>query len=57
MVLVTVFWELRKQTVHFISPTNILRMGFEPLWNSAGDAIFGVFGGLATWYLMEHKLH
>jgi hypothetical protein len=57
LVLVTVFWELMEQTVHFISPTNILRMGFEPLWNSAGDVIFGVFGGLAAWYLLEHKLH
>jgi len=57
LVLVTVFWELMEQAVHFISPTNILRIGFEPLWNSAGDVIFGVFGGLAAWYLMEHKLH
>jgi len=40
-----------------MSPNNVLRIGLEAPWNSVGDAIFGVFGGMAAWYLIEGKLH
>lgn len=55
LVLVTMSWELMEQTVHLISPSNILRIGFEPLWNSTGDVIFGVLGGMTAWYLSAHS--
>jgi hypothetical protein len=46
-----------ERAVYFVSPSNILRIGLEPIWNSAGDAIFGILGGMAAWYLIERKLH
>jgi len=57
LVVVTVSFELMERAVYFMSPNNMLRIGLEALWNSAGDAIFGIFGGMAAWYLIERKLH
>jgi hypothetical protein len=57
LVIVTVSFELMERAVYFMSPNNMLRIGLEAVWNSAGDAIFGIFGGMAAWYLIERKLH
>jgi hypothetical protein len=57
LVVVTVSWELMERTVYFMLPNNMLRIGLEAVWSSAGDAIFGIFGGMAAWYLIERKLH
>jgi hypothetical protein len=57
LVVVTVSWELFERAVYFISPSNIMRIGLEPLWDSAGDVIFGILGGMMAWYLMERRLH
>jgi hypothetical protein len=57
LVVVTVSFELMERAVHFMSPSNMLRIGLEVPWNSAGDAIFGIFGGMAAWYLIERRLH
>jgi len=57
LVVVTVSFELMERAAHFMAPNNMLRIGLETLWNSAGDAIFGIFGGMVAWYLLERKLH
>jgi hypothetical protein len=28
----------------------------ESIWNSVGDIIFGIIGGIVAWHLIEHKL-
>jgi len=55
LIVVTLLWELMERVVYFISPTNVLRIGFESLWNSTGDIIFGILGGMLAWYLIEHR--
>jgi len=57
LVVVTVSFELMERVAYFMAPNNMLRIGLETLWNSAGDAIFGIFGGMVAWYLLERKLH
>jgi hypothetical protein len=57
LVIVTVSFELMERAVYFTLPTNMLRIGLEAVWNSAGDAVFGIFGGMAAWYIIERRLH
>ncbi|MEM3623277.1 MAG: hypothetical protein QXR76_05865 [Candidatus Bathyarchaeia archaeon] len=57
LVVVAVPWELMERAVYFVSPNNPLRVGLESVWNSVGDVIFGVIGGIVAWFLIEHKLH
>ena len=56
LLVVTVSWELMERTVYFVSPNNPLRVGLESVWDSAGDIVFGVIGGIVAWYLIGHKL-
>ena len=57
LVVVTVSFELMERVAYFMAPNNMLRIGLDTPWNSAGDAIFGIFGGMVAWYLLERKLH
>ncbi|MGC8940312.1 MAG: hypothetical protein ACP5KU_07450 [Candidatus Bathyarchaeia archaeon] len=56
LVVVAVPWELMERAVYFVSPNNPLRVGLESVWNSVGDVIFGVIGGIIAWFLIEHQL-
>jgi hypothetical protein len=56
IVVVAVAWEVMEGTVHFISPVNVFRVNGEPLWNSCGDLLFAVCGGMIAWYLFTNKL-
>jgi hypothetical protein len=56
LFVVAVPWELMERAVYFVSPNNPLRVGLESIWNSVGDIVFGIIGGIVAWYLLEHKL-
>ena len=56
LVVVAVPWELMERAVYFVSPNNPFRVGLESIWNSVGDIVFGIIGGIVAWYLLEHKL-
>jgi len=53
LVVVTLSWELMERIVYFISPNNVLRVGLEVVWNSVGDVIFGILGGMIACYLLS----
>lgn len=57
IIVVAVIWEIFERSVHFISPTNVLRIGMESLWNICGDIVFAILGALIAWYLITHKLN
>ncbi|MEM3550167.1 MAG: hypothetical protein QXN87_09080 [Candidatus Bathyarchaeia archaeon] len=54
LVVVTVVWEILEYFVYYLSPYNPLRFRSENLWNSVGDVIFGILGGM-TAYTAENK--
>jgi len=57
LVVVTLSWELMERIVYFMSPNNVLRVGLECVWNSVGDVVLGILGGMIALYLIERKLH
>jgi hypothetical protein len=57
LVVITISFELMERATYFTARNNMLRIGLETPWNSAGDAIFGIFGGMVAWYLLERRLH
>jgi hypothetical protein len=55
LVVVTVVWELLEYSVYCLSPYNPLRFRSESLWNTSGDIIFGILGGMTAYYTAENK--
>ena len=55
VIVVAVIWEVFERSVHFISPVNVFRVGEEPLWNTYGDIIFAIFGGMIAWRARYHR--
>jgi hypothetical protein len=53
--VVALVWEVFERGVYFISPVNVFRVGWEPLWNICGDISFAAFGGMIGWYILTHK--
>jgi hypothetical protein len=53
--VVAIVWEIFERTVYFISPINVFRVGWEPLWNICGDISFAAVGGMIAWHILTHK--
>jgi hypothetical protein len=49
-------WEIFERAVYFESPVNAFRIGLEQFWNTFGDIVSAIIGGIAAWYLAKCKL-
>lgn len=56
IVVLAMIWEFLERAVFFVSPGNLLRIGAESLWNTFGDVIFDIIGGMTAWVLINFKL-
>jgi len=56
LLIVAPAWEIFEKVDYLLSPANVFRIGMEPLWNTIGDIVFGVAGGMVAWYLVKCKL-
>jgi len=56
ILVAALIWEVIERVAYYVSPTNVLRIGAEPVWNIFGDLIFDVIGGIMAWILIRHKL-
>jgi len=56
VAIVALIWEIFERAIYLISPINALRIGLEPLWNTTGDIVSAIIGGIAAWYLIKCRL-
>jgi hypothetical protein len=56
LILFALTWEIFERVVYFAAPINAFRIGLEPLWNTIGDVVSAIIGGIVAWYLAKRKL-
>lgn len=56
VTIIALLWELFENSVYWVSPVNLFRVGSEPAWNVFGDVFFAVIAGMVAWFLLYRKI-